>query len=93
MSTLAQRRKKLRVNGIWHDSQDNKVEVVKIAYGKVSFKILELPDHQPERLPDGAVRILPMEDRVETMSIASFIAKSTGFDCMSETGQARRKNY
>jgi len=93
MSTLSERRKKLRVGGIWHDSQDNKVEVKRIANGKVTFEILELPDHQPHKLPDGAVRIMPMEDRIESMSIMSFIAKSTGFDCMSEYGRPKAKNY
>lgn len=93
MSTVAQRRKKLKVGGIWHDAHDNKVEIKRIAYGKVTFEILELPDHQPKKLPDGAVRIMPMEDRTETMSIATFIASPTGFDCLSELGRPKHKLY
>ncbi len=91
MSTVIQRRKKLKVGGIWHDAHDNKVEIKRIAYGKVWFEILELVDHQPQKLPDGAVRIMPMEDRVESMRVESFIAKATGFDCMSETGRPMRR--
>lgn len=91
MSTVKQRREKLQVGGIWHDATDNKVEVKSIRNGKVTFEILELPDHQPDKLPDGAVRIMPMEDRTESMSIKSFIASPTGFDCLSETGRPRNK--
>ena len=92
MSTVAQRRKKLKVDSIWHDSQDNKVQVKRIYRGKVWFEILELPDHQPQNMPKGSVRILPMEDRIECMPLETFIARPTGFDCMSE-GLIRKKNY
>ena len=91
MATTQQRRRKLRVGGIWHDCQDNKVQVTQIRYGKVWFKILELPDHQPKNMPKGTVRIMPMEDRVECLPIGTFIAMSTGFDCLSETGRPRQK--
>jgi hypothetical protein len=91
MASVAQRRKKLHVGGIWHDCFDNKVEIKRIADGKVWFEILELVDHQPKKLPDGAVRIMPMEDRIESMKIGNFIATPTGFDCMSEFGRPRNK--
>jgi len=93
MSTTAQRRKKLRVGGIWHDSQDNKVEIKAIRNGKVYFEILELPDHQPKNMPNGTVRIMPMEDRIECLPVDTFIAQATGFDCMMERSTVRKKNF
>jgi len=90
---LEQRRRKLKVGGIWHDSMDNKVEIKSVRNGRVQFLILELPDHQPKNIPEGSVRIMPMEDRIESMTIKSFIARATGFDCMMETGRPRKKNW
>ncbi len=91
MSSVRQRRKKLRVGGIWHDAQDNKVEIIKIKYGKVTFRILELTEHIPTKQPDGRVQLMPMEDRTDTLPVETFIASPTGFDCMSETGRVRNK--
>jgi len=92
MNTTAQRRSKLRVGGIWHDAHDNKVEIKRLAYGRVHFEILELQDRQPKLASASSIRIGNMEDRIVSMPISQFIHR-TNFDCLSMTGMAQHKIY
>ena len=94
MTTQAQRIKQLAVGGIWEDQNGNSVEIVALTKTKVKFKVLYIDDHQPKNVKAGSVKVLPMEDREETMTIDSFTKALTGFTCLTKTGHSRgAKNF